>query len=77
MPTPASADSFSKLAAARARLIDVTKRLNESHASLSSDGQAGRERHTELLAEWDDAHRAFQEAADEFSATVKKLQRPE
>ena len=73
MPTHESADAFAKLAAARARLNEVTKLINECHASLSSDGQAGRQRYADLQAEWHEAFQAFAAATEAFSATVKKL----
>jgi hypothetical protein len=73
MPTPESAEVFSRLVAARARLNEVTRLLNESHAGLQSDGNAGRQRHAQLQREWEEAFRAFEKATDEFSATVKKL----
>jgi len=73
MPTPESAEAFARLATARARLTEVTKLLNESHAALLSDGQAGRQRHADLLTQWHEAFRAFQAATEAFSATVKKL----
>ena len=73
MPTPDSAAAFAKLAAARARLTEVTKLLNESHAGLMVDGNAGRQRHAELQDEWEAAFSAFETATDEFAATVKKL----
>jgi hypothetical protein len=77
MPTPKSAEAFARLVAARARLTEVTKLLNESHADFLSNGQAERQRHAELQAGWDEAHLTFKQATDEFSATIKELHRPE
>jgi hypothetical protein len=73
MPTPESAEVFARLVAARARLTDITRLLNESHARLLSEGKAGRQRHAELQAEWEEAFRTFEEATGEFSTIVKKL----
>jgi uncharacterized protein YukE len=73
VPTPESAEAFTRSAAACARLNEVTKLLNESHAGLSTEGQAGRQRYAELQAQWDEAFRAFEKATDDLSATVKKL----
>jgi len=64
MPTPETAEGFVSLAAASARLTEVTKLLNESHDGLQSAGQAGRQRHAELQAEWEETFRAFERAAD-------------
>ena len=73
MPTPESTDSFARLVAARARLTEVTRILNESHTALLSDGQAGRQRYAELQGEWEEAFRSFLAATEVFSATVKTL----
>jgi hypothetical protein len=73
MPTPESAEAFAKLVAARTRLTEVTKLLNECYDRLSLDGQGGRQRYIELQKEWDVVFREFEAATDAFSATVKKL----
>ena len=73
MPTPESAEAFTRLASARARLTDITKLLNECHASFFTGGQAARERYAELQTEWDEAFIAFEKATEELAATVKKL----
>jgi hypothetical protein len=73
MPTPQSAEAFARLAFERARVTDITKRLNECHARFFRDGQAARERYADLQIEWDEAFNAFQKATEEFSVTVKKL----
>ena len=73
MPTTESADAFAKLIAARTRLNDVTKQLNDTHARLATGGQAARLHHASLQKDWDEAFRAFEAATDEFSATVKHL----
>ena len=73
MPTPESAEAFTRVASARDRLTDITKRLNECHARFLRDGQAARERYAELQMEWDEAFSAFENATEKFAATVKKL----
>jgi hypothetical protein len=73
MPTPESAQAFAKLAFERARVTDITKRLNECHARFFTDGQAARERYAELQIEWDEAFSAFERATEKFAATIKKL----
>jgi hypothetical protein len=73
VPTPKSAEAFARLAAARSRLSDVTKRLNECHEMFLAEGQAARERYAHLQMEWDEAFSAFEKATEEFSAIVKKL----
>ena len=75
MPTPESAEAFGRLVATRTRLNEVTKLLNECHARLSLDGQAGRQRYAELQSDWETAFAAFQKATDDFSATVKEIPR--
>jgi hypothetical protein len=67
MPTPESADAFAKLVAARARLTEITKLLNESHERGSVQG------YERLQAEWDTAYKEFQAATDVFSAAVERL----
>ena len=73
VPTPESAEAFTRVASARDRLTDITKRLNECHARFLRDGQAARERYAELQTEWDEAFIAFEKATEELAATVKKL----
>jgi hypothetical protein len=73
VPTPDTAEAFSKLAAARSRLNDVTKLLNECYANFLRYGQAARERYAALQSDWDEAFSAFEKATDEFAATVQKL----
>jgi len=72
VPTAESA-AFAKLAAARTRLNDVTKQLNDAHAKLATGGQAARLYHESLQREWDEAFQSFEAATDEFSATVRHL----
>ena len=67
MPTPESADAFARLVAARTRLTEVTKRLNESHDRGSMQG------YDQLQAQWDVAYTEFQAATEAFSAAVKRL----
>ena len=73
MPTPEGERAFAQLVAARARLNDITKQLNDAHARLATGGQTARLHHESLQCEWDEAFRAFEAATDEFSATVKHL----
>ena len=73
MPTRESADAFARLAAARSRLNNQTRLLNECYAGFLKYGQAARERYAELQADWDEAFSAFEKATDEFAATVQKL----
>lgn len=73
MPTTETAEAFVKLVAARTRLTEITKQLNEAHAELSSGGVEARIRHDQFQAEWEEAFRDFEVATDEFSATVKNL----
>ena len=73
MPTPESAEAFARLVASRAHLTEVTKLLNDCYARLPLDGQAGRQRHIELQAEWDVVFREFEAATDAFSAIVKQI----
>ena len=73
VPTPESSEAFDKLALARTRLTEITKRLNECHSRFFRDGQAAREQYADLQIEWDEAFSAFEKATEEFSATVKKL----
>ena len=73
MPTPQSAEAFARLAFERARVTDITKRLNECHARFFRDGQAACERYAELQIEWDEAFNAFQKATEEFSSIVEQL----
>jgi len=73
VPTPDSADAFARLTAARSRLMDVTKLLNECHANFLKDGQAARERYAALQVDWDQAFSAFERATQDFAATVQKL----
>jgi hypothetical protein len=77
MPTPESAEAFAELDAARTRLNDVTKQLNEAHARLANGGQAARLLHASLQKEWDEAFRAFTKATDDFSAIVHEMHRPD
>jgi hypothetical protein len=75
MPIPEfeSAEAFARLAFERARVTDITKRLNECHARFFRDGQDAREQYAELQIEWDEAFNAFQKATEKFSSIVEKL----
>ena len=76
VPTPESAAAFARLVATRARLTEITKLLNEAHAGLQSDGEAGRKTHFQLQAEWEAAFIEFETATEEFAATVHRIPRP-
>ena len=71
VPTPESAEAFSKLVEAREKLTEVTKLLNEAHAAPAS--HENRQRYLDLQNAWDEAHKKFEAATDEFSALVRKL----
>jgi len=73
MPTTESNEAFSNLAAARSRLIKLTRLLNRAHTQRY-DNRAARDRYIQAQREWDAAFRLFTAAAEEFSVTVKKLQ---
>ena len=72
MPTPESAEAFAKLVAARTRLTEITKQLNEANAGPLV-GQAARAAYASLQAEWEATFRAFEIATEEFSDNVKHL----
>ena len=71
VPTPESAEAFAKLVEAREKLTEVTKQLNEAYAAPAS--QENRQRYLDLQKAWDEAHKKFETATDEFSALVRKL----
>jgi len=73
MPTAEGAKAFEHLVAARERLNDVTRQLNEAHDRLAAGGQPARLQYESLQREWDEAFRSFEAATDEFSATVRHL----
>jgi hypothetical protein len=70
MPTPESAEAFSRLVTARNRLSEITKQLNEIHAA-PSQSKADVERYRQLQAEWDQAYREFEAASQAFTAGLK------
>ena len=76
MPTPESADAFFKLVAARTRLTEVTKELNEASAQMHASNE-GRQRYAQLQKEWEEAFQQFERATDEFSAVVHAIKHPE
>jgi len=65
--------AFSKLAASRKCLNEITKLLNECPATRYIGDETARRRYRDLQALWDEAYRAFAVANEEFSALVKKL----
>jgi hypothetical protein len=70
MPTPDSAEAFSRLIAARNRLSDITKQLNKLH-SIPSLSKADAARYKHLKAEWDEAFHEFEAASQAFTAGLK------
>ena len=76
MPTPESAAAFAKLVAARDRLTEITRRLNQAHPSesVNADGfRADAIRYRDLQAEWDVAFREFEAATIAFTSLVKHM----
>lgn len=71
VPTPETAEAFAKLVEAREKLTEVTRQLNEAHAAPAS--HENRQRYLDLQKAWDEAHKKFEMATDEFSALVRKL----
>ena len=70
MPTPETAEAFAKLAAARARLNDISRDLNEA---LEARGTvAGEQVYRELQERWRDAFHSFETAAEEFHIAVRQ-----
>jgi hypothetical protein len=72
MPRPESAASFAKLLAARARLNEITKQLNDLRADPAANTQVQRARRAQLQMQWDFAFQSFDAATKEFSATVTR-----
>jgi|SRR5678815_3165714 hypothetical protein len=75
MPTPESAAAFAKLVAARDRLTEITRRLNQAHPSesVNADGFRADVRYRDLQAEWDVAFREFEAATIAFTSLVKHM----
>jgi hypothetical protein len=76
MPTAESAEAFAKLVAARDRLTEITRRLNQAHPSESVNADSFRadaDRYRDLQAEWDAAFREFEAATIAFSSLVKHM----
>jgi len=75
MPTPESAAAFEKLVAARDRLTEITRRLNQAHPSesVNADGFRADVRYRDLQAEWDVAFREFEAATIAFTSLVKHM----
>ena len=69
MPTPESADAFAKLVAARTRLTEITKELNEASIQMHASN-GGRQRYLDLQKVWEEAFENFETATNEFSAVV-------
>jgi hypothetical protein len=65
VPTPESAEAFAKLVAARIRLTEVTKELNEASVEMPTSNET-RQRHAQLQQEWEQAFRDFEAATDEL-----------
>ena len=76
MPTPESAEAFAKLVAARDRLTEITRRLNQAHPAegVSAEGfRADGARYRDLQVEWDAAFREFEAATAAFTSLVKHM----
>ena len=69
MPTADSTKAFERLVAARTKLNEITKQLNE----VDEMSSAGRQAKAELQVEWDAAFREFEKATVEFYAVVTKI----
>ena len=72
MPNSENSDAFKNLVAARNRLNEITKRLNEAYAERFGSADA-RARYLQLQAEWDAAFRVYASMADTFCVAVKEL----
>ena len=66
MPTPEIAEALAKVNATRSRLLEITKKLQDSEFDNTAAG------YVQLQNDWDEAFRAFVAAAAAFSATVKE-----
>jgi hypothetical protein len=64
-----SGEAVAKLVAARTRLTEITRQLNEAK---TGPGKAASVRYAGLQAEWDEAFRAFQIAVEVFSVIIRK-----
>ena len=73
MPTANNAEAFAKLVAARTRLNEITRQLNEANANLSVRGIEANRRYAELQKEWDAAYRDFVLATERLSDVAKSL----
>ena len=71
MPTPESGAAFAKLVEKRARLNEVARQLRDALQNRAS--VSGEHRYRELQAEWDQALREMDQAAEEFSKIIKTL----
>jgi len=54
VPTPEAAEAVTRLIAARARLTEITKKLNETHSGKDLGSEA-RQRYDALEKEWETA----------------------
>jgi len=63
VPTPESAEAFAKLVAARTRLTEITKELNEASVQMHATNE-GRQRYAQLQQEWEQAFKDFETATD-------------
>jgi len=82
MPTAESSAAFARLVAARERLTEVTKLLNEAKANAErgenfTPGLRGTLAEQEKLqASWEEAYAVFAAATDEFHRIVHSISRP-
>ena len=72
MPTIESAEAFSRLVAARTRLIRLTRMLNRAHGQRH-DTRDARFRYERTQNEWQEAYCLFTKATAEFSESVKRI----
>jgi hypothetical protein len=71
VPTTDTTTGFEKLVETRTRLNEISVQLREAlegRGVLSFDNQ-----YRELQAKWDEAFLAFEEATEEFSATIRRI----
>ena len=71
MPTPQTAEAVTRLIASRARLTEITKKLNETHPGKDL-GSETRQRYDALEKEWEAAFEGFKAAVREFTAAIQR-----
>ena len=70
VPNAETGEAVAKLVAARTRLTEITKQLNEAKAGA---GTTVRTHYEALEKEWEEAFREFQYAVEGFSAGIKRV----